>query len=35
VAETSSEDTELREMIMRYRKLEEETSDPDGDALFA
>ena len=28
VAETSSEDIELREMIMRYRKMEQETSDP-------
>jgi hypothetical protein len=28
MAETGVEDPELREMIMRYRKMEEETSDP-------
>jgi hypothetical protein len=28
MAATGSEDTELREMVMRYRKMEEETSDP-------
>lgn len=25
---TGSKDTELREMVMRYRKMEQETSDP-------
>jgi hypothetical protein len=28
MAETGTEDTELREMVMRYRRMEEETSDP-------
>jgi len=28
MAEAGVEDPELREMIMRYRKMEEETSDP-------
>jgi hypothetical protein len=28
MAETDTEDTELRVMVMRYRRMEEETTDP-------